>query len=360
MEKSKISKDLLFTKKHFDLIIKLNQISFVDANTIDDVYHVITKTLVEGLDIDRASYWTIQGANLVCDNLYDKATSKHTKEVDIDSRNLPIYFKALTDGIAIVADDVMTNKYTQELKDSYLIPLGITDMLDIPIRENGKVSGVLCCEHRDDPRVWNHVDLAFARTVADILMLLIEQSKRREIEKNLIETERKLSLITENSPDGYIVFENRVVTYVSPNYFTTFLGYSQDEILKYTPEDIFDKTHPEDVKRIKKIIYSNLEKRTKNFKYEYRCKSKAGKYFWREDSASVIYGEDGKYTKFIVITRDINEIKNAEAKIEKLNKISKIQKNKLLDFTHILSHNIRSDTSNMSMLINLIDETKNE
>ncbi len=359
MDKRKISKNLLFTQRHFDLILKLNRISFVDINTLEDIFKVITEALVEGLDIDRAGFWRLENENLICINLYNKATNTHTSGESLASRDLPIYFKALSDGIAIVADNVLTNEYTQELKDEYLVPLGITDMLDLPIRENNHVIGVLCCEHHDDPRVWNDSDLAFAKSVSDILTLMLEKNKRRTLDSELIESQRKLSLITQNSKDFFVVFEDGNVTYISPSY-TNYLGFTQEELLNFKAEDVFKSIHPEDVDRVKKFVYENLLNKVKNFKYEFRFRTKSGKYIWREDSASVIYNEKGNYSKYISISRDISNIKKAQEKIDKLYNLSKIQNLKLLDFTHIISHNIRSNTSNMTMLLDLIEDTNSE
>lgn len=50
--------------------------------------------------------------------------------------------------------------------------------------------------------------------------------------------------------------------------------------------------------------------------------------------------------------------KLAEIELEKSYAVLKILNEKLLDFTYIISHNIRSNTSNMSMLIDLIDDTE--
>ena len=356
MERSKISKNLLFTQRHFELILKLNKMSFVEKNSEIDIFNVITESLVEGLDIDRASYWKFEDEKLKCINLYDKDAKAHLTHIDIDQRDLPIYFQALSDGIAIVADDVMTNQYTQELKESYLIPLGITDMLDLPIRENGKVTGVLCCEHRDAPRVWNESDLAFAKSVADILALMLEHFYSTEIEKKLIESERKVSLISEHSTDGFIVLEKSKVTYASKSYCDLF-GYSVEEALQMTSEDILQNMHKDDREQIRMYVAKNLALKNASFKYEFRLKTKSGQYFWREDTASVLYNEDGSYSKYIVITRDINKNKVATEEIKRLYEVSQVQNQKLVDFTYIVSHNIRSNSCNISMLLDLIDET---
>ncbi|WP_395044812.1 hypothetical protein [Flavobacterium sp.] len=137
---SDINKNLLYSKIHFDLLLKLYKFSVNEFSTNSSIYELFTVIATEGLNIDRASYWEINNHNLSCVDLFDKNKNKHFKEGVLNSIDLPIYFNALKDGIAIVADNVLTNKYTSELKDDYLIPLGITDMLDIPIRKVWRIS----------------------------------------------------------------------------------------------------------------------------------------------------------------------------------------------------------------------------
>jgi PAS domain S-box-containing protein len=357
MSKSDINKGLLFNQEHFNLLIKLYKSSFLDYNNLQDIYRTITETAVKGLNINRASYWEIDNNNLVCKDLFDNTTKEHTTNAVLTPADLPIYFQALKDGIAIVADDANSNKYTKELKDEYLVPLGIKNMLDLPIRKDGELIGVFCCEHNKDNGIWSESDLAFSRVLCDILNLMIEQSKRKEIEKKLLETERKVSLITENSNDGFVLIENQRLTYASPSY-VELLGFTTEEITNFSTFDIFHYMHKEDVATTKEFIYDNLSRKNRYFKYQFRVRGKNGKYFWREDSACVLYDEEGNYTKYLIISRDISEIKQAKEKAIKLATLSKKLNTKLADFTHIVSHNIRSNTSNITMLIDLIEDTE--
>ena len=130
-------------------------------------------------------------------------------------------------------------------------------------------------------------------------------------------------------------------------------------IFYFTTFDIFHYIHKEDVKAVKEIVYKNLKEQNKYFKCQFRIRSKNGKYYWREDSACVLYDEKGNYTKYLIISRDISQMKLAEEKAKKLAALSKDLNEKLANFTHIVSHNIRSNTSNMTMLIDLIEDTNN-
>jgi len=356
---SDINNNLLYNNVHFELLLKLYQSSSYEFSSQESIYELFTALACDGLNIDRASYWRIEGENLVCIDLFDRTQNAHFKNDILDSADLPIYFKALRDGIAIVADHVLTNKYTHELKDNYLIPLGITDMLDIPVRENGKLIGVFCCEHRDNPRKWSETDLGFARSLCDILVIKVHRFKSHKLEKVLLENERKLSLITEHSNDGFLVVENKLVTYISPSY-SKLLGFTEEEVYQMKLEDIFNNIHKDDLDRVYSTVYSSLARKVKYFSYEFRFKGKNGKYHWREDSASVVYDEHGSYINYIVVSRDISALKKADEKVKRLYSLSKRLNEKLLDFTHIISHNIRSNTSNMSMIIDLIDDSTTE
>ena len=48
---------------------------------------------------------------------------------------------------AIAAHDANRDRRTREFSEPYLKPLGITSMLDAPIRTGGKMIGLLCLEH---------------------------------------------------------------------------------------------------------------------------------------------------------------------------------------------------------------------
>ena len=135
-------------------------------------------------------------------------------------------------------------------------------------------------------------------------------------------------------------------------------GFTTDEVIGMTSEEILQNMHPDDREIIRNFVAKNLVQKNKNFKYEFRAKTKSGQYLWREDTVSVLYDETGIYSKYILITRDINKAKLATEELNRLYELSKSQNSKLLDFTYIVSHNIRSNSCNISMLLDLIDETK--
>ena len=300
-------------EKQNQLLVKL----YTDSVNLDleNKIDYITDIAVKGLDINCANYWEIEGDHLICKKLQDIVAedTKHNHSLYI--RKMPKYFKAISTQIALIEDEVMTNEFASELIDNYLKPLGITEILDIPVREKGIIKGVLCFEHRDDPRVWTDYDITFARVLADFLTLSFEEEKRILVEEALLINQEKLRFISENTSDGIVVFENSKITYVSPAY-TKLSGYTEEYLKTISITEVFNCIHPEDIANITKVVYGNLANRVTKFSYEYRFKGPDGVYAWREDSANVVYDEtDKKYATYIIISRDISERKRTEQKL---------------------------------------------
>ena len=94
-----------------------------------------------------------------------------------------------------------------------------------------------------------------------------------KIERKLIDSEKKLSLITENSLDGFLIIENKKVSYASPSFYKI-LGYNNEEMLRFDVEAIYNNMHPDDMVRVRNFINENLKNQEKTFKCEFRTKIK--------------------------------------------------------------------------------------
>lgn len=70
---------------------------------------------------------------------------------------------------------------------------------------------------------------------------------------------------------------------------------------------------------------------------------------------------DGHAYGLVGISMDISELKQKEIELRSLIKVSSSQNEKLINFAHIVSHNLRSHTANFSMLLSfLLQETTEE
>ena len=71
-------------------------------------------------------------------------------------------------------------------------------------------------------------------------------------------------------------------------------------------------------------------------------------------------GENGKAYGLVGISLDISELKQKEEELRSLINVTSLQNKKLINFAHIVSHNLRSHSANFSMLLEFMINENNE
>lgn len=159
--------------------------------------------------------------------------------------------------------------------------------------------------------------------------------------------------------DG-VVWEYNIETSSS-----TFISKKVENILGYTVEDYMenptfweDHIYPEDREFALKIS-TIVNKKYKNHDYEYRMITKKGKIIWIRDIVNFVYEKDKPViARGIMI--DITVMKEAEKDLNNSFHLVTEQNKRLLNFSYIVSHNLRSHTSNIESIIALIDSAESE
>lgn len=81
--------------------------------------------------------------------------------------------------------------------------------------------------------------------------------------------------------------------------------------------------------------------------------------FWVRAIGKPVYNENKEIIGIRGVFQDIDEIKKKELGLQKSIDIIASQNSRLFNFAHIVSHNLRSHTSNLSLLVQLIEEIDN-
>ncbi len=138
----------------------------------------ITESAAKTLGVARVSVWFYDEgkSKIVCADLYEKASFKHSSGTELPSSAFPGYFRALLDQRTIAANDAHKDPRTAEFSESYLAPLGIGAMLDVPIWVSGDMIGVVCHEHIGGAREWTADEENFAYLMANIVAVARERA----------------------------------------------------------------------------------------------------------------------------------------------------------------------------------------
>ncbi|KJD35974.1 hypothetical protein PW52_08875 [Tamlana sedimentorum] len=132
--------------------------------------------------------------------------------------------------------------------------------------------------------------------------------------------------------------------------FCNTFGYTKKELLELTFLDI---THPDDKNKGRQAIMDMIDGKINYFQAEKRYFAKNGKTVWAYISSTVIRDNNGTPLHFITQINDISQIKTSTKKIVNLLDTTENQNKRLLNFAHIVSHNLRSHFSNLNMLLDL-------
>lgn len=190
--------------------------------------------------------------------------------------------------------------------------------------------------------------------------IITDISSVKEKEEALRGAERNFHMVAESISDGVLVFnEQGIVIYASTSFNKQF-NLSPEALPGKDLKQILDFVHSEDRQQIYDYIIDNLRNKKEHFRYEYRINGPNGELWWREDSTSVIYDEYGRMKRAYVIARDITIRKKTEQELRNSLDILTNQNHRLTSFTHIVSHNLRSHTSNILGLLSLTDQTSSE
>tara|TARA_R110002126_G_scaffold92306_2_gene219188 strand:- start:2664 stop:5699 length:3036 start_codon:yes stop_codon:yes gene_type:complete len=160
--------------------------------------------------------------------------------------------------------------------------------------------------------------------------------------KDLAVKEEEMRQTFEHAAIGMIVVDlNGKLRKANPK-ICEILGYGEKEILEKT---VFDFVHPEDVDSAK-VEFEGAIAVQGGFKTEKRCRHKDGSYIWIYEAVAAVKNDKGELMHFVAQIQDISDKKQMTENLTEHN-------NRLTNFAHIVSHNLRSHTSNISMLLDL-------
>ena len=117
--------------------------------------------------------------------------------------------------------------------------------------------------------------------------------------------------------------------------------------------------HPEDKERAAEEVQMAIQGE-KDLNFEFRIIRSDGSIRYIRGMGEIQRDADGNALKMIGANWDNTEVRQSENRLKDLLSITTEQNDSLMNFAHIVSHNLRSHSSNLSMLTSFLDTEKEE
>ena len=195
-------------------------------------------------------------------------------------------------------------------------------------------------------------------TPSNHIVIIEDISKRKKADKIIFDSQKRIESLI-NTVDG-IVWECDAKTlefsFISKK-VKDILGYTSEEWIT-TPDFWSNHILAEDKESTLKYCEEQTALKL-NHDFEYRMIAKDGTIVWMRDIVNVIVeNNEAKSLRGIMI--DVTKTKEIEKELNNSFNLVSEQNKRLLNFSYIVSHNLRSHTSNISSIVDLIETSESE
>ena len=183
--------------------------------------------------------------------------------------------------------------------------------------------------------------------IQDVTKQKIEEQRLKLLETVITQTKDAVIISETNENENEIpkiLFVNQA--------FTTMTGYSPEEVIGKLPTVFMSR---DSVRRDMKKLTEAFKKK-EEFNYEALNYRKSNEEYWVNFTMIPITDNENQHSHWISIQRDITKEKQQQKEREQL--ISELTQNNkdLKQFSYITSHNLRAPLSNLTGLLNLIED----
>ncbi|HZJ18934.1 MAG TPA: PAS domain-containing protein [Pricia sp.] len=172
------------------------------------------------------------------------------------------------------------------------------------------------------------------------------------------ESENLLRTLVDNLPLNVFIKDTESRKILVNKSECEFLGVTgPEELLGKTNHDLYNE---EDANALRKQDLKVMEALIPLLSHEIVIRNKNGEKITLLTSKIPLLDESGKASGLIGISLDISDLKQKEEELHDLVNVTSLQNKKLINFAHIVSHNLRSHSANFSMLLDFLVHEKDE
>jgi PAS domain S-box-containing protein len=297
-------------------LISLTKMISPDGSDMASAFQRITETSARTLEVGRVSIWRFSEdrSAIECIDLYELASGEHSAGVVLHAADHPAYFEKITSMELAEADDAHANPSTREFVETYLTPLGIVSMMDVPVHFKNRVDYVLCNEHLGLPRQWQADEKTFSVAIANLISLALEGAQRALAQQEAFRSHQRFQSVAAATNDTIWDWNLETDAFWWNDGFAKLFGWAPVHS-EATIQVWIRQIHPDDQSRVVRDIYAAIERGDTHWTAEYRFISNDGRTAHVLDRGQVIRDAAGKAIQMVGGMTDLTANKAAEAEL---------------------------------------------
>jgi len=304
------------SNKNRQLLMDLTKSKDIQEGNWEASLEKITSAISRQIGTSRCSIWmyTAKENKITCAKLFQQNKGTFESGTELSGRDYPGYFEAVTSEEIIVAKDAQTHVATREFANGYLIPLGIQSMLDVPFFNEGKIAGVICCEHQHEQKDWTDEDVEFLKSCADLITVCYNTTKINQMLDQLSDDQETMQTIIDNIPRA-VFWKDKELRFQGCNrIFAGVAGLkSPRDLVGKTDYDMPWKEHGDAYREDDAAVMNSRKAR---LDLEERNVNSEGVESWVLVSKVPVMNKHGEVVAVLGMFEDITERKRKEAEME--------------------------------------------
>jgi PAS domain S-box-containing protein len=162
--------------------------------------------------------------------------------------------------------------------------------------------------------------------------------------------------IYESAPDGIIVVNERGSIEMVNTRTTSLFGYTKEELIGCSIETLMPERYNQVHRRHRTAYHANPHSRAMGTGNSFSGRKKNGDEFFIEISLSAVTVQNKLF--ILAAVRDVTEKKIVSNRLAAQDTKLKEQNTRLLNFAHVVSHNLRSYSGNMKTMLEFLENTE--
>lgn len=149
---------------------------------IEEAIYEILESSSRAMGTTRVNAWILdhEKTEIQCIGNFDARENKLVPQTALPRIAMPKYFKLFETEKIILTTNTYKEAKVAEMYDFYLKPNGIQALMDIPIRIEGEMIGVICFENVGSTKEWTLQEQKYGLVAAQMLSLTIETHNKQK------------------------------------------------------------------------------------------------------------------------------------------------------------------------------------